>query len=69
MPGLGAPRDSDATATNVGVGGSPAHFAANGRGEVDTADQAPVRGNKTGAQMTPLGLNRRARQGHLQAQA
>src|SRR5215218_2991765 len=29
VPGLGAPRDSDATAVNVGVGGSPAHFAAN----------------------------------------
>ena len=35
VPGLGSPRDSDASATNVGVGGSPAHFAANGRGEVD----------------------------------
>jgi RHS repeat-associated protein len=57
VPGLGAPRDSDASATNVGVGGSPAHFAANGRGEVDTADQAPVRGNKTGSQMVELGLS------------
>jgi len=57
VPGLGAPRDSDASATNVGVGGSPAHFAANGRGEVDTADQAPVRGNKTGSQMVQLGLS------------
>ncbi|HEX8095833.1 SpvB/TcaC N-terminal domain-containing protein, partial [Jatrophihabitans sp.] len=57
VPGLGAPRDSDASATNVGVGGSPAHFAANGRGEVDTADQAPVRGNKTSSQMVQLGLS------------
>jgi RHS repeat-associated protein len=57
VPGLGAPRDSDASATNVGVGGSPAHFAANGRGEVDTADQAPVRGNRTGSQMVELGLS------------
>ena len=57
VPGLGAPRDSDASATNVGVGGSPAHFAANGRGEVDTADQAPVRGNKSGSQMVSLGLS------------
>ena len=57
VPGLGSPRDSDASATNVGVGGSPAHFAANGRGEVDTADQAPVRGNKTGSQMVSLGLS------------
>jgi len=56
VPGLGSPRDSDASATNVGVGGSPAHFAANGRGEVDTADQAPVRSNKTGSQMVELGL-------------
>ena len=56
VPGLGSPRDSDASATNFGVGGSPAHFAANGRGEIDTADQAPVRGNKTGSQLTPLGL-------------
>jgi len=57
VPGLGAPRDTDASATNVSVGGSPAHFAANGRGEVDTADQAPVRGNKTGSQMVELGLS------------
>jgi RHS repeat-associated protein len=57
VPGLGNPRDSDASATNVGVGGSPAHFTANGRGEVDTADQAPTRGNKTGSQMADLGLN------------
>jgi RHS repeat-associated protein len=56
VSGLGAPRDSDASATNVGVGGSPAHFAANGRGEVDTSNSGPVRGNKTGSQMTPLGL-------------
>jgi RHS repeat-associated protein len=56
VPGLGNPRDSDASATNVGVGGSPAHFAASGRGEVDTADQAPVRSNKTGSQLAELGL-------------
>jgi len=57
VAGLGAPRDSDASATNVGVGGSPAHFTANGRGEVDTADQAPTRGNKTGSQLVSLGLS------------
>lgn len=57
VPGLGSPRDSDASATNVGVGGSPAHFEANGRGEVETADQAPTRSNKTGSQMAELGLN------------
>jgi RHS repeat-associated protein len=57
VSGLGAPRDSDASATNVGVGGSPAHFTANGRGEVDTADQAPTRSNKTGSQMVDLGLS------------
>ncbi|HST46484.1 SpvB/TcaC N-terminal domain-containing protein [Jatrophihabitans sp.] len=57
VSGLGSPRDSDASATNVDVGGSPAHFAANGRGEVDTADQAPARGNKTGSQMVELGLS------------
>lgn len=57
VPGLGNPRDSDASATNVGVGGSPAHFEANGRGEVDTADQAPTRSNKTGSQMAELGLS------------
>ncbi|MFL6161611.1 MAG: SpvB/TcaC N-terminal domain-containing protein [Jatrophihabitantaceae bacterium] len=57
VPGLGSPRDSDASAINVGVGGSPAHFAANGRGEVDTAGQAPVRGNHTGSQLVTLGLS------------
>ena len=57
VPGLGAPRDSDASAVNVGVGGSPAHFAANGRGEVDTSNSGPVRGNKTGSQMVELGLS------------
>lgn len=57
VTGLGAPRDSDASATNIGVGGSPASFFANGRGEVDTADQAPVRSNHTGSELPPLGLN------------
>ncbi|HEX8081624.1 MAG TPA: SpvB/TcaC N-terminal domain-containing protein [Jatrophihabitans sp.] len=57
VPGLGTPRNSDASAVNVGVGGSPAHFAANGRGEVDTSNSGPVRGNKTGSQMVSLGLN------------
>ncbi|HEY0167755.1 MAG TPA: SpvB/TcaC N-terminal domain-containing protein [Jatrophihabitans sp.] len=56
VSGLGAPRDSDASAVNGGVGGSPAHFAANGRGEVDTSNSGPVRGNKTGSQMAQLGL-------------
>jgi RHS repeat-associated protein len=57
VPGLGSPRDSDASAVNVGVGGSPAHFSANGRGEVDTSNSGPVRGNKTGSQMVSLGLS------------
>ncbi|HET8640889.1 MAG TPA: toxin TcdB middle/N-terminal domain-containing protein, partial [Pseudonocardiaceae bacterium] len=57
VPGLGAPRDSDASATNVSVGGSPAHFTANGRGEVDASNSGAVRGNETGSQLVQLGLS------------
>jgi RHS repeat-associated protein len=54
--GLGTPRTVDASAVNVGVGGSPAAFFGSGRGEVDTGGKKPPRSNKTGTQMTPLGL-------------
>jgi RHS repeat-associated protein len=57
VPGLGAPREGDAGAVNVGVGGSPAAFFASGRSEVDTASKAAPRGNTTGTQMQPLGLS------------
>ncbi|WP_181019438.1 SpvB/TcaC N-terminal domain-containing protein [Nonomuraea typhae] len=57
VAGLGKPRDSDASAVNVGVGGSPAHFKANGRGEVDTSGHAPPKGSDTGGLMTELGLS------------
>ena len=57
VQGLGHPRDSDAFALNVGVGGSPAAFFADGGGEVDPSGQAPPAGNTTGGQMTPLGLS------------
>ena len=52
--GLGAPRDSDATAVNVGVGGSPAAFLGDSGGEVDPSGQAPPASNTTGSQMVPL---------------
>ena len=55
--GLGAPRDSDATAVNVGVGGSPAAFLGDSGGEVDPSGQAPPASNTTGSQMVPLGLS------------
>jgi len=53
----GAPRDSDATAINVGVGGSPAAFFADGGGEVDPSGKGAPTGNTTGSQMAPLGLS------------
>ena len=56
VPGLSSPRSSDATAVNVGVGGSPAAFFANGRSDVDTNGKAPQQSNTTGTQMQPLGL-------------
>ncbi|MET0493764.1 MAG: SpvB/TcaC N-terminal domain-containing protein [Actinoplanes sp.] len=56
VAGLGKPRQGDASAKNVGVGGSPAAFFANSSGDVDTG-QGSRRSNGTGAQMTPLGLN------------
>ncbi|MEV6815219.1 SpvB/TcaC N-terminal domain-containing protein, partial [Micromonospora sp. NPDC051296] len=57
VSGLASPRGSDATAVNVGVGGSPAAFFANGKSEVDTASKTPPRSNSTGTQMQPLGLS------------
>lgn len=56
VDGLGRPRQGDASALNVGVGGSPAAFFANASGDVDTG-QGTRRGNGTGSQMTPLGLS------------
>ena len=58
IPGLDSPRKSDATAGNVGVGGSPANFRTGSRGQVDS----PGRGgsskeNNTGSQMVSLGLS------------
>jgi RHS repeat-associated protein len=55
--GLGRPRESDAKAWNVGVGGSPASFKADARGEVDTAGKSPPRSNETGSQMVTVGLS------------
>jgi RHS repeat-associated protein len=49
VAGLDNPRDGDASAVNVGVGGSPANFTIDGRGTVDTS-------NSTGSQMVDLGL-------------
>jgi RHS repeat-associated protein len=57
VPGLGTPRDSDATAINVGVGGSPAAFFANARGKVDTDGSTAPRNEHTDSQMTRLGLS------------
>ncbi|HEX4704038.1 MAG TPA: toxin TcdB middle/N-terminal domain-containing protein, partial [Pseudonocardiaceae bacterium] len=56
VPGLGNPRASNATSANVGVGGSPAHFSANERSQVDNAGHAPG-DNNTGSQMVDLGLS------------
>ena len=58
VPGLGGgPRDGPASALNVGVGGSPASFTADGRAQVDASGHAPPKGNTTGSQMTDLGLS------------
>ncbi len=56
VAGLGSPRDSDASALNVGIGGSPASFTADGRATVDASGHAPPKSNTTGSQMTDLGL-------------
>ncbi|HEY0734504.1 MAG TPA: SpvB/TcaC N-terminal domain-containing protein, partial [Herpetosiphonaceae bacterium] len=56
LPGLGLPRDSDESANNKGIGGNPAHFKGDARGEVNTSGQASPRGNTTGSQMVPLGF-------------
>jgi RHS repeat-associated protein len=56
VTGLGPPRDTHATSWNVGVGGSPASFSGSGRGEIDTSGKAPPASNRTGSQMTRLGL-------------
>ena len=57
VPGLGSPRGSDASSANIGVGGSPSAFFANGKSEVDDATKTPPRSNHTGTQMQPLGLS------------
>lgn len=56
VPGLGDPGSSNATSVNVGVGGSPAHFTANSRSQVDNAGHTPSE-NTTGSQMVDLGLS------------
>jgi len=48
-------RESDDDAWNLGIGGSPAHFKANARGEVATSGNGSPRGNQTGSQMVALG--------------
>lgn len=57
VPGLGMVRGSTAQAVNVGVGGSPAAFFANGKSNVDTDGKVQPRSNTTGTQMQPLGLS------------
>jgi RHS repeat-associated protein len=56
LPGLSLPRDSDESARNIGIGGNPASFKADARGEVNTSGQASPRGNTTGSQMVQLGF-------------
>lgn len=55
VSGLGQVRDSKDTSGNLSVGGSPAMFKANERGEVDT--RSAPRENNTGSQMVSLGLS------------
>ena len=57
IPGLDRVRESDDSAKNIGVGGSPATFKANARGEVDTSGKGSPRDNNTGSQMVSLGLS------------
>ncbi|MDQ4071014.1 MAG: sugar-binding protein [Actinomycetota bacterium] len=65
IPNLGRPRENepDDRATNAGIGGSPAMFQGNAKGEVDTAGKGAPRTNNTGSQMQPLGLSASAGQG------
>jgi RHS repeat-associated protein len=57
IPGLGRARDSDNSAWNFGIGGSPASFKANSKGEVDSSGKGSPKENKTGSQMVTLGLS------------
>jgi RHS repeat-associated protein len=57
IAGLGAPRSGDNGATNLGVGGSPAHFRAGGDGRTDASEASTPREQRTGSQMVTLGLS------------
>ncbi|RIK42745.1 MAG: hypothetical protein DCC55_07780 [Chloroflexi bacterium] len=64
VPGMVQPPGSDAfplisdnEAFNVGIGGSPATFVANGAGEVDSSAVSGPAQNGTGTQMVQLGLS------------
>ncbi|HEX6287738.1 MAG TPA: SpvB/TcaC N-terminal domain-containing protein [Herpetosiphonaceae bacterium] len=56
LPGMSLPRGSSESARNIGIGGNPAHFKADARGEVNTSGQTAPRGNTTGSQMVQLGF-------------
>ncbi|MDQ5824469.1 MAG: sugar-binding protein, partial [Chloroflexota bacterium] len=49
--------DSESLAGNIGIGGNPATFKANSRGEVGTSNKGAPRGNKSGSQMASLGFS------------
>lgn len=53
----GRPRKGANSAWSVGIGGSPAQFKPNSRGEVGTAGRGARKGNGTGSQMVSLGVS------------
>ncbi|HET8661435.1 MAG TPA: SpvB/TcaC N-terminal domain-containing protein [Micromonosporaceae bacterium] len=57
QPGLGGDvRGNDDSATNLGIGGNPASFFANSRGDVDTNAKGQAKGNNSGSQMGSYGF-------------
>ncbi len=54
---LGGPRKGSNTSGNVGVGGSPASFDANSKGQVNTSGKSAQKGNAAGSQMVSLGIS------------
>lgn len=55
-PGLGGIRDSTNDAANLGVGGNPAAFFANSRGDVDSNAKGQAKENNTSSQMGAYGF-------------
>ena len=56
QPGLDGIRNNDDDANNLGIGGNPAAFFANSRGDVDTNAKGQAKGNDTASQLASYGF-------------